>query len=68
MSFIWNYGHTGLVNLDKIRNFELSHDEYGVGVIAWISDSESIHVGRFNSEKEAIVFLENITSKKEKIK
>lgn len=65
MSFVWNYGHTGIINLDKVRNFELTHDKYGVEVVAWISDGESIHVGRFNSEKNAITFLEGIAYPKE---
>jgi len=63
MNYVWNSEHTGLINLDKVRNLELLHDEYGVGVIAWISDNESIQVGRFDTEEEARIFLHNIVKK-----
>ena len=60
MRFVWNISQTGLVNLDKVRNFELVRDTYGIGVIAWISDSESVHLGRFDNEKKAMDFLDAI--------
>ncbi len=64
--FIWNLGHTGIINLDKIRNFNFERDERGVSLIGWVSDTESVHVGRFESEREASTFLESIMKSEDK--
>ncbi len=66
MSFTWNKNRTGLVNLDKVRNLEIVQDEYGIAVVGWISDVESVSLGRFEDAKEATIFLESAVNGRSK--
>lgn len=58
MKFIWDQYKTKLIQLDKIRNFELASDQDGISIIIWFNDHETLQIGRFKTEADAIKFLE----------
>ncbi len=66
--YLWNQYKSGIVNLDKVRNFSIRPTAAGIEVIAWFSDSESVSVGNFNNDAEAEGFLEKIVGSNTKPK
>lgn len=58
--FLWNARRNGSVKASTIRNFTIEPDQGIYLVVAWMSDSESIKMGIFDTEQEAQVYLDSL--------
>lgn len=63
--FVWVQSNFGAINLSKVRNFTIDLDPSGFYiVIAWFSNTETSHLGRFKFEQEATDYLASILKPK----
>ena len=58
--FLWNARENGSVRASRIRNFTIEENQNTFLVIAWINDEESVKMGIFEEETEAVKFLDHL--------
>ena len=60
MKWVWSQDKRVLFDLEKVRNFTFSPSAAGTNVVVWFSDKETLHIGKFETNDEAIIFLKGL--------